>query len=249
MLMSEYLQNPAGKGSAIGNVAKTREDLKNQYLKLENKIKHKIYVFRKYAIYHIIIPSKDETRDNTYDVIIEFNMNDLTSEAIDISSLDFALFSNCPSFVYTYANVFYNKQMLCKWLLNKYNPQVRKNLPERRNAYNVIGFERSIYLAMLYIKSKHIDRLDVITNTATKVHAYSQISQYVRTQDDIMQSYKKDKLKVTPGTTTSGASEDFKKKSKVQNRGDRTQNTSFISKTKKVSSMAKTSKVRRTKKI
>ena len=230
MNLQQYLTNPAGKGAAFANIPQQIKDLSEQYKTLEPKMQHKIYTYRKHVIYHVIVPTKDPKSDNTYDVIIEVPLEAVPKEEVNIDNVDFTVFSNCPSFIFTYAHIFFAKKMLCNWLKEKYNPEVKKNFPNTRNQYGVIGVERSLYLALRYIKLKGLDNLSVIQTTATKVNGYAQIAQYVRTQDDVMSRYRTSKLKKEPTTKSVGADTKFTKRPK--NRKDTTKVSKFTRKTK-----------------
>lgn len=191
MNMLEYLQNPYGKGAAFAS-KQIIEDYKDQYSKLVTKFEYKVYKNQNHAIFHIVVPSKSNENYN-YDVILEFDLDKLKPEEVDIYNLDFTVFSNCPSFIFTYANIFYREKMICKWLLNKYNPEVKKRLATQRNRFDVIGAERSLYLALLFIRQNIISRVSHINNIAIK-STYITIARYVRSQDEIMNAYKKDKI-------------------------------------------------------
>ena len=194
MTINDYLQNPYGKGSSFSNISKQKEDLEAQYSQYSNKFACKIYQHQKNVIFHVIVPSvkKDFV---TYDVVLEMNLGDKTAEAIDVNNLEFKCFSNCPSFIFTYANAFRQKGLLCHWLENKYRKEVKKNTANIKNQYGIIGLERSLYLACLYLKKTGRTRADIITTNSKKVSNYSTISNGIRTQDEIME---KTKLKINP---------------------------------------------------
>ena len=123
------------------------------------------------------------------------NLGDKTAEAIDVNNLEFKCFSNCPSFIFTYANAFRQKGLLCHWLENKYRKEVKKNTANIKNQYGIIGLERSLYLACLYLKKAGRTRADIITTLGKKVTSYSMIANGIRTQDEIME---KTKMKIKP---------------------------------------------------
>lgn len=255
MTLYEYLTNPAGKGAAFANIPQQKKVLDEQYAKLESKIEYKMYLFRKHVIYHVIVPSKDEKTNNTYDVIIEVPLNNVPGDEVTIDNAEFTAFSNCPSFVFTYANIFYSKKMLCTWLIQKYNPEVRKNFPNSRNQYGVISIERSLYLALRFIKVKGLDVINLINTSATKIGTYSQVAQYVRSQNDIMDQYKKAKLpgasngKNTKFKKTQESEKDKRKAHKEEKKNKRSDINSTVKSrtTKSVKSTSKTKKTKTTK--
>ncbi len=194
MTISEYLQNPFGKGSAFGYNKQLVVNLNKEFETLVEKITYKIYRYRDSVIYHVVIPSTKKD-DVSYDVIIEVETKRLHEGAATVDNLDFKCFSNCPSFIFTYAHVFRKYKMLCEWLLDKYNEEVRKNAPEVRNRFNVIGVERSLYLAMKFIHFRGLTRNATYINTGVKITNRNDVASKVRTQEEIME---KVRAKVKP---------------------------------------------------
>ena len=250
MTINDYLQNPYGKGSSFSNITKQKEDLESQYNQYSNKFACKIYQHQKNVIFHVIVPSvkKDFV---TYDVVLEMNLGDKTAEAIDVNNLEFKCFSNCPSFIFTYANAFRQKGLLCHWLENKYRKEVKKNTANIKNQYGIIGLERSLYLACLYLKKAGRTRADIITTLGKKVTSYSMIANGIRTQDEIME---KTKMKITPEdkNAISGANDiNFKSEKKESTRkgtAEYTKTTNSTLFTKNTKSQSKSSTTRTSKK-
>ena len=250
MTINDYLQNPYGKGSSFSNITKQKEDLESQYSQYSNKFACKIYQHQKNVIFHVIVPSvkKDFV---TYDVVLEMNLGDKTAEAIDVNNLEFKCFSNCPSFIFTYANAFRQKGLLCHWLENKYRKEVKKNTANIKNQYGIIGLERSLYLACLYLKKAGRTRADIITTLGKKVTSYSMIANGIRTQDEIME---KTKMKINPvdKNAISGANDiNFKSEKKESTRkgtAEYTKTTNSTLFTKNTKSQSKSSTTRTSKK-
>ena len=250
MNINDYLQNPYGKGSSFSNITKQKEDLEAQYSQYSNKFACKIYQHQKNVIFHVIVPSvkKDFV---TYDVVLEMNLGDKTAEAIDVNNLEFKCFSNCPSFIFTYANAFRQKGLLCHWLENKYRKEVKKNTANIKNQYGIIGLERSLYLACLYLKKAGRTRADIITTLGKKVTSYSMIANGIRTQDEIME---KTKMKIKPEdkNAISGAHDiNFKSEKKESTRkgtAEYTKTTNSTLFTKNTKSQSKSSTTRTSKK-
>ena len=250
MTINDYLQNPYGKGSSFSNITKQKEDLESQYNQYSNKFACKIYQHQKNVIFHVIVPSvkKDFV---TYDVVLEMNLGDKTAEAIDVNNLEFKCFSNCPSFIFTYANAFRQKGLLCHWLENKYRKEVKKNTANIKNQYGIIGLERSLYLACLYLKKAGRTRADIITSLSKKITSYSMIANGIRTQDEIME---KTKMKIRPEdkNAISGANDiNFKSEKKESTRkgtAEYTKTTNSTLFTKNTKSQSKSSTTRTSKK-
>ena len=249
MTILEYLTNPYGKGAAFGNVATQKQSYDEQFEKLQSKITHRIYLYRNRAIYHVVIPSQKEDSRNSYDVIIEIPFPEDTGSVVSLENRDITVFSNCPSFIFTYAHVFYSKGMLCKWLVDKYRMEVRRKLPIHTNQYNVIGFERSLYLAMKYLKVHGQLLSTTVRNSPIRPHNYNEIARLVRTQDQIMANAKsnikieKDKH-LPPAKTTRGPGSISSKSGKNV---PSTPSSSLVSKTKSTGKVKREAHTKRTK--
>ena len=185
MTIADYLKNPYGKGSAFSSNTKQKDDLDEQFQKISTKIVSKIYRYRDFVIYHVVVPSTKKEFIN-YDVVIEVETKYLHEGAATLEDLNFKVFSNCPSFIFTYAHVFRAHDMLCDWLLSKYNKEVRTKAPSVRNQYGIIGLERSVYLALKHIHSTGRTKFGVYQTTGKKLSGRTEIINAVRTQQQIM---------------------------------------------------------------
>ena len=154
--IQEYVDNPMGKGStAITNRTVIRWALDGRYDELIKKSKdfsHFEYKVDDDYYFHIIIPSEDKQRKNTYDVIIKFSSPDENfSRDTTLKRYFMQVFSNCPSFVFTFAFVYNKYQLLIDELKNKFDDIVFENNPSVRNPGEIINYEKSIYYACRYI--------------------------------------------------------------------------------------------------
>lgn len=207
MTIGEYLKNPYGKGSSFASSSKQKEDLDNQFKEISEKIISKIYRYRDFVIYHVIIPSTKKDTVN-YDVIIEVETKNLHEGAATLEDLDFKVFSNCPSFIFTYAHVFRGNGLLCEWLLPKYNKEVRTKPPTQRNQYGIVGLERSIYLALKHIRATGKTKFGVYQTSGKKISGRTEIINSVRSQQQIMDKVReKIPLEKTENTTIVGGEE------------------------------------------
>lgn len=189
MTIFQYLQNPYGKGAAFGIDKSRMFVLAKELEKLEERITYKIYRYRGSVIYHVVIPSGSR-EDVTYDVIIEVDTKRIHEGDVSTENVDFKVFSNCPSFIFTYANVFKRYHMTCDWLLDKYSEEVQKGNPQTRNRYGVVGLERSLFLAMRFLHLKGLTRISTYENIGIKTTSRDEIIKNVRTQEEIMEKVK-----------------------------------------------------------
>lgn len=246
MTIAEYLENPYGKGSAFGYNKQLVLNLDKEFETLKEKISYKIYRFRDNVIYHVVIPSTKK-EEVTYDVIIEVQTSRLHEGAGVLDNLDFKCFSNCPSFIFTYANVFRRYRMLCEWLVEKYSEEVRKNAPSVRNRFNVIGVERSLYLAMKFIHFKGLTRITTYLNTGVKLSNRNEVIKNVRTQEEIMEKVRA-KVKPTEEPKNAPAEKKAPDPSTLKNTRKKPSNATPSTKgSKSVHAIAKTKKTKTSK--
>ena len=155
--IDEYIDNPMGKGStAIANRNLIKTDLNQRYFKLIDK--HKDFKTKRIKVgedyyFHVMIPSESE-RENTYDVVIKFTSldNNTFSKDLTLNRYYMSVFSNCPSFVYTYAYVYNKYQMLINDLKDKYDEIVLASNPVVKNPGEIINYDKSIYFACKYLQ-------------------------------------------------------------------------------------------------
>lgn len=199
--LSEYLDNPMGKGStAIGNRQLIKDNLNNRYAQLLQR--HKSFKFTVYRdddeyYFHFLIPSETK-RENTYDVVIHFTMDDENLKYNNyLYSYCLNFFSNCPSFTYTYAYVYYDYELLIPFLKDKYNSIVLKDNPVTRNPGEIISFEKSLYFACKYLQEhRHLLNKMNINPIAKKLNR-KQLSDEIRNTDTIDIEIKKEESRLT----------------------------------------------------
>jgi hypothetical protein len=190
----QYVTNPMGKGASILNNTEIKNSLNNQFELIKDRIKYIWYDRGNSYICHIMIPSKSLT-ELKYDVILDFDKSSLTNNDTSINNAIMKVFSNCPSFVFTYAYAFNKQNGLCDWLKNKYNKKVLDKEPVERNRYNIISYEKSIYLACKFILSNSNNKLVNIKNKAIPLTNYFHISNLIATDEQILERYKILKVK------------------------------------------------------
>lgn len=227
-----------GKGSSIINSTEIKNSLNSQFDIIKDRIKSIWYDKGNSYICHVTIPSKS-LNELKYDVILEFNMDSINTSDTSINNAIMKVFSNCPSFVFTYAYAFNKQNGLCDWLKGKYNKKVLDKEPIERNRYNIIGYEKSIYLACKFILSNGNNKLTNIKNRAVPINSYVPVSNLISTDEQISEKYKK--------LNTKRKEEENKEKEKIKtssnDRVSNAQNKSSISKVAKKTKTASTSKV------
>ena len=179
MNIREYLSNPLGKGSAVMQIKHMADLYNKRYENNRQNISHKIYLVRDTLYFHIKIPSSIDIIH--YDVVIKF-MPTKVSTDVTILDMDFQVFSNCPSFIYTYANTYNRKGMVIPEIKRKLTKEAIKKSAKVRNPYDIIGYEYSIYLAFKYIMDKRlfsiIDMQQRAIKSKTVMDLYSKIQDF-----------------------------------------------------------------------
>lgn len=194
--LQEYLDNPMGKGStAIMNRQLIKSDLDTRFEKLlkENKkFEYKVYQDKFDYYFHFMIPSESE-RNNTYDVVLQFTKGEHgLIEDPSLKNYTLKFFSNCPSFVYTYAYVYNDYELMIDFLKGKYDDITLTDSPITRNPGEIINFEKSIYFACKYLDSnKTLMNKIVIAATVKKLNK-NELFKKIRATSTIMLEIKKE---------------------------------------------------------
>lgn len=160
MTFNDYIQNPAGKRNAVFS---QREMYRAFYagkmdkllLREHNKIDYFLYYTGNDEYYiHMKIPS--EVIENFYyDTVVKFyNDNPALTVAPTLEKYNVKFFSNDPSFVYTYAHTFIDKELFIEELKDRMSKIAIKKSADVRNPDNVVGYVKSLYFCYLIMKNK-----------------------------------------------------------------------------------------------
>lgn len=152
--LSKYASNPTGKGSAyVANRSAIKQGLNMTFIKLLREHR-KVFVAMPYTypngdlLYWVKVPS-EFYNDNkiTYDVLflIEYDKN------VERKNRTMRVYSNSPSFIFTYAYVYNKHDLLIPQLKSKLPVQALTTPPEVRNPIQSFGYEKSTYIATMYL--------------------------------------------------------------------------------------------------
>jgi len=195
MNIRQYLDNPMGKGAIIQGKQLIIDDLDKRFEKLsrDKEIDSDVYKDGNNYFFHVKIPSESE-RDNDYDVVVEFSPIDNTSLSDEtILNYNIRFFSNCPSFIFTYAYAYNDKDLFIDFLSKRLDEQVLKTAPVVKNPTNMVNFEKSIYFACKHlVEEKNLNKnylKSFVQRFKKKEFIHS-----IRTQAEIMEEIKKAKL-------------------------------------------------------
>lgn len=193
MKMAEYMQNPLGKGASVLMLSSMRKVLDEEYLNIVQRISHTWYNLQdKYYLAHIKIPSKSSDQ-LYYDVVIEIDIDSIPKNVTVINNSKCRVFSNCPSFVFTYAYVFDKNKDIIPWTKKKYNKKVFESNPVKRNPTELRNYERSLYFAIKYITSNGRNYKAGINLNMTRIRSHVQILNNLQSSDDVLSVYRSTK--------------------------------------------------------
>lgn len=251
MNIVQYLLNPMGKGSSVLMIAPMRQELDRQYSDLQSNMSVKWYSMgEKYLIGHVKVPSHSIEK-MYYDVLIEIDTETIPKNTTVINNGNARVFSNCPSFTFTYAKVFNDNGNLIDWTKSKYDKEVFKEDPIRRNPAKITSYERSLYLAFKYITSAGRNYKSKVEYKITQVKSTKEILDNVKSSKEILDDYQTGKKKQNEKEKFS-ASLNKDKKEPLKTSEIKTPYKSAKGKTKTVKTTKKvrsTSSIKKTKKI
>lgn len=236
MLLTEFFNNPMGKGSAVLNIKTIKENFDKKYDKIYKDINHKTFFIKKNIYISINIPSS--VKGIFYDVVIKFIPNK-NSTGISVTDMDYQFFSNSPSFLYTYANAYAKKKLLIRELDKKLSKEMIKQIATTRNPYSVISYDYTIYCALKYILINGYDKISALKINCIESSNTSQLLKSIQNWEVLQKnrSMQKNLNKIEELENI----ED--KKNKIKN-ADKT-----IKKVKNTKSKIKTQKVSKVKKV
>lgn len=194
MIYGDYLSNPYG---ALGNAAPsamfkqfTEQQLKDDY---PRSITYEIFSIEKdhQVVVHAHLPSRTK-QGVTYDVLFQIDLSSLEAgQKIGFAKLPIKVFSNSPSFYYTFAKVFEERGAFCTWLKSKYERKIMRKEPEVRNPTRIIGYERTVYTCLTDFLQTHRNINAIELYNRGRKTTYREIARGVQSQEDIERQYDK----------------------------------------------------------
>jgi hypothetical protein len=147
------------------------DNLNKRFINLSaaKPFRHAVYRDGSRIVFHIQVPTETEETEFFWDVVIEVHSDN--DNAKEILSSPVQVFSNNPSFVFTYAHVANNEKLLVTWLKTKLPSTVYSTAPDTRNPVQQMGFEKIIYFAAQWILSRRLYDQQVEPHEDLKVRA------------------------------------------------------------------------------
>jgi hypothetical protein len=173
---------PFNKGFSALQIKLVMNDLVFRYIKnIQNKIKIRTFVENNVYFIYAKIPSESgsEYPDSPpihYDVILQLTPPNKAAIAwTDIREYDAKVYSNIPSFVFTFNYVYHFKRALINLPGDYYTHKAMQEKPKVRNPLNLLGIEKSLWFTVYHLdynrlfKKRYIDSLLVEGLTLAKL--------------------------------------------------------------------------------
>lgn len=251
MTLDEYINNPMGvKNSVFSHREMYRamyaDKLDKVYLRENGIIQFAVYKEKKGYIIHFKIPS-ESTEGIYYDTVLQFYAADTETELEDnIHNYKVKFYSNDPSFVYTFAYTFMQKDLFIKDLNSKVSKYTKKTPASIKNPDNQVGYVKAFYFAYLIMLNKNLFLKIRLDSMATDYNKSKLLNDVMDADDKIEQinQGKKDKKKLkTPKIPDDSINK------KPDNAIPKSKQSPGISKTNTVGKVGKTKKIGRVKTI
>ncbi len=202
MKFQDMLLNPPGKHSSyLGNRQVIKENLELRFSLLLKR--HKLFPAKVYqnkdasrVLIHVKVPSENETYKKLYyDVFYEFSILDGNARQLSLNAYHIKFFSNSPAFTYTYAYVVNTNGLIPNFLMEKVDEKSIHSKPTLKNPTLVLGFEKSLYFAALYIKHLKLHLLSVLNANSSTFPSTKVLLEKVSTAEEKEEEYNEAKRK------------------------------------------------------
>lgn len=163
MTFNQYIDNPLGKNNAVFSQRGMFKDLytgkfNTVFLREAGKIEYVLMYDKKKDHYyiHIKIPSEVVPRFY-YDVVVMFFSESANASSSNtLKDYSIKVYSNDPSFCFTYLRVFLKNDMFIEELKSKAPKLALKEDPKVKNPHELIGYVKSLYFTYLFMKNKNL---------------------------------------------------------------------------------------------
>ena len=212
MTLQELIMNPTGKRSAyVASRSMIKESLTHKYnalIMIHKKFDYKIYKQNDIYYFHYKIPS-ETYKQVLYDVIVEFYPDPDEPNCTEDKTTNrylLKVFSNSPSFMFTYTYVVNENNLLADGTKKFCSKEALKSRPVVRNPVESYGYEKSVYFACLDIINKRLYEKKTIDKMLFKMKNDT-FGKNIMTQENKLIEYNKNKNQARK----------IKKKAKMEN--------------------------------
>lgn len=187
MLLTEFFNNPMGKGASVLNIKSIKENYDRRYNTFYKNISHTAFFIKNNIYVSINIPSS--VKGIFYDVVIKFTPN-TKSAGVSVSDMDFQFFSNSPSFLYTYANAYAKRKLLIKELNSKLSKEMIKTIAATRNPYAIVSYDITIYSAIKYLLTNGFDKINALKMNSIESSNLTQLLRSIQDWETLQKNRK-----------------------------------------------------------
>ena len=244
--IKEFLNNPAGKGATVLNISAIKEKFTERYEKILSEIDYHIYTVKKDVYFLINIPSS--VKGIKYDILIKFSPTS-KSTGKSIADMEMQIFSNSPSFLYTYAHAYDVQGLFIKECKRKLSSQMLTDIAKAKNPYGILSYDFSVFAALHFIVSNDYLSMDVINQYATKA-TKSEVIKHVKNADALQKDRKlqKNLNKLEAEEELKEKKKALKYSSKKKDKPEETENAKSVKNTKAVKKTKTTKTIKKVKK-
>ena len=195
--LKRYVQNPAGKGTGhVGARYRIINSLNASFINLLRKARRSFtatpYIYPDGRILFIVgVPSEVFHDKVVFNVLIEFEANEkIGVDKLSLRNVRF--FSNSPAFIFTYAYVYYHKDLTVPATDSLFENITLTRPPKVRNPLEELGFEKSTYIAARYLIDGNCLTQSYLRKHGVKMtpHIERQIVQNIPTPKNVLNTYR-----------------------------------------------------------
>ena len=184
--IKEFLNNPAGKGATVLNISAVKDKFTERYNSIVSDIDYSIYIVKKDVYFLVNIPSS--VKGIKYDILVKFEPTS-KSTGKSLSDMSMKIFSNSPSFLYTYAHAYDVQGLFIKECKRKLSSQMLTDIAKSKNPYGILSYDFSVFAALHFIVSNDYLSMDVINQYGQKT-VKSEVLKHVKNADILQKDRK-----------------------------------------------------------
>ena len=164
MIKIQQIVKPFNSGFSAVSIKYLLEDLQKRYLQnIKPELVCKAIKIKNDYFVYFQIPSESNSEYPSdkvhYDVILQLvPPNASWFESENLRDFDVRVYSNCPSFTFTFTYVYYKQGALINMPHGAYTRKALNTKPTTRNPLLLYGIEKSLWFAICYMDENHLFR-------------------------------------------------------------------------------------------
>lgn len=191
--LRQYISNPYWGSAFLASRKAIKQGLSVTFTRLLASYRTKFYAIPYIydngdILFHVRVPSEEYKFNKLhYDVLFKLEYDE--NKKYDLRNVKF--FSNSPSFVFTYAYVYYHSDIIIEKFATKLPILSLTVAPEIRNPVESLGYEKSTYIAARYIIDGNVLTDKYIETHGRKIGLMTELNllSTIAEPDDIVQIY------------------------------------------------------------